>query len=221
MLRPSPKLAAAALLVAALPAAASVDTPHPTAGLHGDFTVVAHRPFDGPPTDPVPAPRPGIRFGETLTWFDGRTCPEWTVEAPEGSAVPGASDPVLSDLRIPPVGEPGMFHDHRRNQLLRFFCRGELFAELVRADDRVLYAEDPAARRYVVLERPLPRAEIRELQRLLTMAGFDAGPADGVMGPRTREAVAAYAQWRGAVRRFETGVVTENLLEGVGFSATD
>lgn len=38
----------------------------------------------------------------------------------------------------------------------------------------------------------LSRAERRELQRLLTERGFDAGEADGVIGPRTRSAIEAF-----------------------------
>jgi hypothetical protein len=41
--------------------------------------------------------------------------------------------------------------------------------------------------------RPLTRAEAQEAQRLLAAMGFDAGPADGAIGQRSREALAAFA----------------------------
>jgi peptidoglycan hydrolase-like protein with peptidoglycan-binding domain len=41
--------------------------------------------------------------------------------------------------------------------------------------------------------RPMSRAEAQEAQRLLSAMGFDAGPADGVIGPRSREALEAFA----------------------------
>ena len=43
-------------------------------------------------------------------------------------------------------------------------------------------------------DRPLNRDEIRELQTLLKTKGFNAGPPDGVMGPKTRAAAQAFAR---------------------------
>ncbi len=42
--------------------------------------------------------------------------------------------------------------------------------------------------------RPMTRAEAQEAQRLLSAMGFDAGPPDGVIGPRSREALEAFAR---------------------------
>jgi hypothetical protein len=39
----------------------------------------------------------------------------------------------------------------------------------------------------------MTRAEAQEAQRLLSAMGFDTGPPDGVIGPRSREALAAFA----------------------------
>lgn len=41
--------------------------------------------------------------------------------------------------------------------------------------------------------RPLTRTEAMEAQRLLSAMGFETGPPDGLIGPRSREALAAYA----------------------------
>lgn len=41
-------------------------------------------------------------------------------------------------------------------------------------------------------EVPLSRADMKEIQRLLTARGFDTGGADGVAGPMTRRAIKAY-----------------------------
>ncbi|WP_158045186.1 peptidoglycan-binding domain-containing protein [Skermanella pratensis] len=40
--------------------------------------------------------------------------------------------------------------------------------------------------------RPVTRAELREIQTLLKAAGYDPGPADGLMGPKTHGAIAAF-----------------------------
>lgn len=44
---------------------------------------------------------------------------------------------------------------------------------------------------------PLARGEVRDLQQALNAAGYDAGPADGLAGPRTRSAVARFLGDRG------------------------
>jgi membrane-bound lytic murein transglycosylase B len=46
-------------------------------------------------------------------------------------------------------------------------------------------------------ERPLTEAEIEELQRHLTEAGFYDGEIDGKLGPASRDAIRAYQQGRG------------------------
>ena len=49
----------------------------------------------------------------------------------------------------------------------------------------------PAAR---APDRPLTRNEIRALQGLLRKQGFDPGKSDGIVGPKTRAAVRAFAK---------------------------
>jgi hypothetical protein len=47
------------------------------------------------------------------------------------------------------------------------------------------------------LTRSLTRGEMREAQRLLKDAGYDPGPADGLIGPKTRNAFAAFGEGHG------------------------
>ena len=58
------------------------------------------------------------------------------------------------------------------------------------------WAEEPAAPRPAVKAAAptgRPAADhIREVQQALTVAGYDPGPIDGVMGPRTRVAIRKY-----------------------------
>ena len=43
----------------------------------------------------------------------------------------------------------------------------------------------------------LPRERVRRAQERLAAAGFDPGPVDGAMGPRTRAALRAFQEARG------------------------
>jgi peptidoglycan hydrolase-like protein with peptidoglycan-binding domain len=47
------------------------------------------------------------------------------------------------------------------------------------------------------LDRNLTRGEMREVQTLLKAAGYDPGPADGLMGPKTRTAIASFGESHG------------------------
>ncbi len=71
------------------------------------------------------------------------------------------------------------------------------------------------------LVRPAADAELLQVQRQLASQGYDVGVPDGVMGPRTQRAIAAYQQSIGTV---PTGVLTtaerDMLLSGaVGIAA--
>jgi len=57
--------------------------------------------------------------------------------------------------------------------------------------------------------RRLNVAGVRELQRLLQRMGFDPGRADGSVGPRTRDAIAAFEH---SVGRRVTGAATQPVL---------
>ena len=52
------------------------------------------------------------------------------------------------------------------------------------------------------------RATVRDVQRRLTDLGYDPGPADGILGPRTRAAIRAFQAGRGLS---ETGEPSEEL----------
>jgi membrane-bound lytic murein transglycosylase B len=58
--------------------------------------------------------------------------------------------------------------------------------------------------------RPLARAGVRELQRLLNRLGYNAGRADGRIGSRTRSAIRAFERARGMEAR---GRATTTVLE--------
>jgi membrane-bound lytic murein transglycosylase B len=65
--------------------------------------------------------------------------------------------------------------------------------------------------------QPLGRGGVRELQRLLNRLGYGAGPADGAIGTRTRNAIRAFERARGMeVRGRATDVVLEAARAAAG-----
>ena len=59
-------------------------------------------------------------------------------------------------------------------------------------------------------ERPLTRAQVKEVQSLLTRRGFSTGGVDGAVGPMTREAIRAYQSAGGKV---PDGYASTQLLQ--------
>jgi peptidoglycan hydrolase-like protein with peptidoglycan-binding domain len=49
----------------------------------------------------------------------------------------------------------------------------------------------------ILIHRRGARETMMDVQALLTGLGFDAGAADGIAGPMTRDAIAAYKRWKG------------------------
>jgi membrane-bound lytic murein transglycosylase B len=68
------------------------------------------------------------------------------------------------------------------------------------------------------VEEQLSRSNVVEMQVLLTRLGLDAGDADGVVGPRTREAIRAFQQQS---RLPADGFPTFALLEQLRLSASN
>ena len=59
------------------------------------------------------------------------------------------------------------------------------------------------------ITEPEQTALVKKIQELLTAQGYDPGPADGVDGPKTREAVRAFQRMIGVA---ETGAIDGNLV---------
>lgn len=74
-------------------------------------------------------------------------------------------------------------------------------------DWRALFAElsEGEAR-----NEPIPDPTVRSIQRGLTALGYDAGPADGLMGARTKSAILSFQQAQGIVA---DGVASPSLLQ--------
>ncbi|MEM6851759.1 MAG: SEL1-like repeat protein, partial [Pseudomonadota bacterium] len=71
---------------------------------------------------------------------------------------------------------------------------------------------DPQANGLQVADAAPTKAMIAEAQRLLNALGFDAGPADGVIGPRTVTAIRSFETGAGLS---STGRVSTGLLEAL------
>jgi len=65
-------------------------------------------------------------------------------------------------------------------------------------------------------ERPLARAEVEELQRLLNRLGYNTNGVDGLVGPNTRSALRAFQTARElAADAFPTGALLDRARTDV------
>jgi len=60
------------------------------------------------------------------------------------------------------------------------------------------------------------RAQVKSVQLALNARGYDAGPADGALGPRTRGAIRSYQVASGLTA---SGAIDANLLQSLGMAA--
>lgn len=117
-------------------------------------------------------------------------------------------------------GEPdGLFGSNTRRAVSRFQADNDLAADgwptanlLQRVRAKAGVAPEPQRE-----PRGLGQSGVRELQRLLNRLGYNAGPADGEIGSRTREAIRAFERARGMeVRGRATDVVLEAARAAAG-----
>lgn len=59
---------------------------------------------------------------------------------------------------------------------------------------------------------------VRNVQQALNDKGFDPGPIDGIMGPRTRSAIKSYEKQQNMPA---DGALTAKVLDGLGVQASD
>lgn len=184
--------------------------------LVGEYALTAYRraasvaaPADvAPPSD---GPQ-SVIFGPTLHWLEGKTCATWKPVRFEGIPF-DLHDPNLSDVIIPPADDRP---NRTLNELFRLTCDGKELAWLVAIDARVAIVPSANGSNYTIIAQPVSDSLIRSIQDRLRTAGFYGGATNGVFDPHTREAVAAYAESRGAAYRFDQPAMTLNLLEGLG-----
>lgn len=81
--------------------------------------------------------------------------------------------------------------------------------------DHILYTRQvAAAARYTASLKPsAPNGDVRRVQAALVALGFDAGPADGVMGDKTRKAIRTFQTYRGLPA---TGQIDASLARELG-----
>ncbi|MFP3944757.1 MAG: hypothetical protein ACLFWF_12730 [Alphaproteobacteria bacterium] len=155
-----------------------------------------------------------ISFGETLTWWDGTECKDWSAE-PHGQRVLPLDDPNLSDTQLPPVDGPVSARDRRLNRGWSLTCEGEALGVLLQVDRRVLVIPTKSGVTNVIAEKPLSPDETLAVQKQLESMKFYSGEPSQEWDENSLGAVASYAEYRGAEFRFARPAITENLLDGL------
>jgi len=166
--------------------------------------------------------REGVRWGREVSLSPGfdyaltgngnaRTVSEWHalgVRAADGSALPPAD---LEGRILVPAGHRGpAFLVYDNFSVIMKWNRSESYALSVGlladsiAGGAGLRQAPPAD------QKALSRREVEALQLALNQRGYDAGEADGVMGPATRNAVRAYQRDAGLI---SDGFPDQGLLQ--------
>ncbi|MCG8394099.1 MAG: lytic murein transglycosylase [Pseudomonadales bacterium] len=153
-------------------------------------------------------------FDYQLTGFaHKRSLADWAklgVRMPNGAALPAAD---MEAAIIVPSGHNGpAFLAYQNFRVIMGWNRSESYALAVgRLADRIAGA-GPLSRAPVPAPR-LNREQVTTLQTTLNQLGHDAGDADGLLGPGTRQAIARYQQANGMVA---DGFPDQEVLTRIG-----
>jgi len=219
------------LTMAPLLTAAACGPGHP----EGRYDLIGVRAASGVAA-PLPAPGAsrwprgnGIQFDRTLLWHDGTQCRDWRLE-PLSAAPLDPSDPLLSDVQLPPIGPNAA--DHRQNKSFRVICKTGSLGTLLLVDSRLIVLPAPNGARHAVFEKPLSATQADRLQEALTEAGYapqstaatdatldeGADKPDTTVPPDLRAAIARFAADHGAAYVFYSPAISLNLM-GIGGNA--
>jgi peptidoglycan lytic transglycosylase B len=128
--------------------------------------------------------------------------------------VTGRALPALDDAAavLVPAGWRGpAFLVYENFDVIMRWNRSEFFALTVgHLADRI--AGGPALTRPPPATSRIPRTDVERLQRYLAARGYDVGPVDGRLGPRSQAAVRALQRDRGLVA---DGFVSRDLLDAL------
>lgn len=192
--------------------------------LKGDYVVISVRrnSLAASTASPLPSGE-GSPIGKTMTFtengiiIEGVSCDAWKADSIE-TPVDFASDPMLSDLRLPPVDGPHSTGDKRLARSYRITCESEAFTTVYQADNRVLALSWANSTLYLVLERRLHFEQVKKMQLALKSLKFFSGQASGEFDEATANAVRAwygYRQTEGDAAIPKRPAITGNLLDGL------
>jgi membrane-bound lytic murein transglycosylase B len=129
-----------------------------------------------------------------------RTLAEWQrlgVRRAGGGDFPRPSDPAY--ILFPAGANGPAFLMLRNFDVIKRYNNADAYALAVgHLSDRIIGGGD-FAHAWPRDERPLSRAEVEEIQSLLTRRGFSTGGIDGQLGPMTRRAIRDYQVQEGKV----------------------
>jgi len=129
-----------------------------------------------------------------------RTLAEWSrlgIRRANGRDWPRPNDPAY--LLLPAGASGPAFLMLRNFDVIKRYNNADAYALAVgHLADRIIGGGD-FVQSWPRDARPLTRSQARELQSLLTRAGFSTGGIDGMIGPNTKRAIRAYQRSTGAV----------------------
>ena len=128
-----------------------------------------------------------IGFDYALADGVRRPLADWRMR---GVQAPPGLDPAWEARLLLPAGRRGpAFLMGRNFDVIRVYNASDSYAMAVGLLSDAIAGGPAPAFSWPVDDPPIPRSQVRELQRLLTTLGFDTGGVDGQAGPRTRTAL--------------------------------
>ncbi|MCU0897069.1 MAG: lytic murein transglycosylase [Burkholderiales bacterium] len=160
----------------------------------------------------------GVRpTDETWRKDDARTLSQWAksgVTAANGQPLAGNGD-ARASLFFPAGAEgPAFLVTQNFDALLAYNVATKYALSVALLANRIAGADRTLVRPWPTDDPGLDRDGIRQLQELLLARGHDIGVADGIPGPRTRDAVRAEQRRLGLPEDGRTGERTLKVLQG-------
>ncbi|MEH6725307.1 MAG: hypothetical protein V7703_04045 [Hyphomicrobiales bacterium] len=193
--------------------------------LLGDYEVVSMRrsglvaaPFDLAPGAAEQIIGQSVKIDGTGLRMNGIGCDDWTLtEVTEFTDI--AVEPILADLRLPPLPPDVSHGDRRIGRVFGVACEGEQFTTFFQADSRVLAMSWANSGVYLVLEKPLNQTQASIIVEGLVDMKFIAPDAGATpLQAKIYDGLRAYYEYRAEDPEAPVPLrpaITENLLDGI------
>lgn len=158
-------------------------------------------------------------FDASVSWIDGRVCRASILKLlPEPTLNVG--ERMLRDAQLGYAGT-ALSEGTPRNIGVEMRCNGGWKTSFTLVDHALIIVRHPDKEQYALLGKRLGPKAIKSIQKTLTNRGFSPGPADGIYGESTTQALRQYFATRGVHFSAGTPVLNEVQLTTLGVECSE